>query len=342
MRLAGIMVITLGLCLALSVPATAASSLGFSDIVARSRPAVVSISTRPLGQQDFAGAPTTPGLGSGVIIDSNGLILTNFHVIDGATGRIKVTLADERRFEATVVGTDAASDLALLRVAASKLPALPLGNSDRLVVGQAVIAIGNALWIEGGPTVTAGIVSALNRSMEQPGLPYLHHLIQTDAAINPGNSGGPLVNLRGEVVGINTALIPSAHGIGFAIAINGVKPVIKELLANGRMTRPWLGVDGVSVTSAIAHANDLSAERGVFVVTVDQQGPARTAGVARGDVIVALAGRTVRDLHSFEDVLGRQRIGSDVSVVVQRGSERLEYRVRVVERRAASPGQTSR
>ena len=137
-----------------------------------------------------------------------------------------------------------------------------MGDSDRLRIGETVVAIGNPLWTEGGPTVTVGVVSALKRSMEQEGLPVLHHLIQTDAAINPGNSGGPLVSLDGRVVGINTALIPSAHGIGFAIAVNTAKPVLAALIANGRIVRPALGLTAVSVTPQVAYVNDLAVERG--------------------------------------------------------------------------------
>ena len=329
MRLAGIAICGV-LLVVLAGQAPAARTP--AGVAATARAAVVSVSTRPLTPQDFASGPSVPGLGSGVIIDASGLILTNAHVVDGAEGRIKVSLPDDRRFDATLLGADTASDIALLRIHGSKLPALRLGNSDRLTIGEPVIAIGNAMWIEGGPSVTAGIVSALNRSMEQPGLPYLHHLIQTDAAINPGNSGGPLMNLRGEVVGINTALVPSAHGIGFAIAINTAKPIIRELSATGRIVRPWLGLEAVSVTSAIAYANDLSVERGVYVVSVAPGGTADDAGLARGDVIVAVSGRSIKDLHGFEDAVGRQPIGSEVTVVLERGTERLQRRVRIVER----------
>ena len=335
MTFAGLGRAVLLLLVAMSQPGLVSAAPSIAEVVARTRPAVVSISTRPVTAQDFAGTPPTPGLGSGVIIAADGLIITNFHVVDGAVGRIKVTLPDERRFDATLVGGDAASDLALLRIKAARLPALRLGDSSQLAIGQPVIAIGNALWIEGGPSVTTGIVSALNRSMEQPGLPYLHHLIQTDAAINPGNSGGPLVNLRGEVVGINTAVILSAHGIGFAIAANSVKPVIAELLARGRVVRPWLGIDAVPVTPPIAYANDLTVERGVIVVSVAAGGPAERAGVERGDVIMAVGGRPIRDLHSFEDVLHRQPIGAVVAAVLQRGTVRIDVQLAVWERPAA-------
>src|SRR5512134_1074562 len=152
-------------------------------------------------------------------------------------------------------------------------------DATRLSVGETVVAIGSPLWIEGGPTVTTGVVSALGRSMEQPGLPMLHNLIQTDAAINPGNSGGPLLNLRGEVIGINTAVIASAHGIGFAISVNDAMPVVRALLARGRVSRVSLGVTGVSVTPQVAYANDLPVDSGVLVVRLEPGGMAEAAGL---------------------------------------------------------------
>ena len=305
-------------------------------VAARARAAVVSISTRPLTAADFAEGALRPGLGSGVIVDPAGVVLTNHHVVHGAVGPIKVALSDDRTFQAQVVGTDPVSDIAVLRVPGGRLPSLRLGDSSRLRIGEPVVAIGSAMWIEGGPSVTAGIVSALNRSLEQPGLPLLHHLIQTDAAINPGNSGGPLLNLRGEVIGINTALIPSAHGIGFAIAINEVKPVMRQLLASGRVVRPWLGFDGVSVTAPIAYANDLSVDRGVYVVRVPTGGPANQAGLQPGDVLIRLGPNPVRTLHEFEDLLGRRRPGERIPVTVRRGPDIVEAVVTVVERQATA------
>src|SRR5574341_406653 len=206
------------------------------SVVARVLPAVVSITTRQIERDQFNQPVPTRGLGSGVIVDRKGHILTNNHVVQGAE-EIKVTLSDERTFRASLVGADAFTDLAVLRIDGKNLPTAPLGESRRLAVGETVIAIGNPLWIEGGPTVTVGVVSALQRSMEQPGLPMLHDLIQTDAAINAGNSGGPLLNLAGQVIGINTAVIESARGIGFAISTNTARPVLRQLIASGRIVR---------------------------------------------------------------------------------------------------------
>jgi serine protease Do len=229
-------------------------------IVARVLPAMVSVTTRLIERDQFNQPLPTRGLGSGFIVDRRGYVLTNFHVVDDAE-EIKVTLSDGRSFRGTLVGADRFTDLALLKIEGTGLAAVGLGDSSRLAVGETVIAIGSPLWIEGGPTVTVGVVSALGRSMEQAGLPILHNLIQTDAAINPGNSGGPLLNLRGEVVGINTAVIASAHGIGFSISINEAKPVVRELMTHGRIVRASLGVVGVSVTPQVAYANNLPVER---------------------------------------------------------------------------------
>jgi S1-C subfamily serine protease len=189
-----------------------------------------------------------------------------------------------------------------------------------------VIAIGSPLWIEGGPTVTVGVVSALGRSMEEPGLPILHDLIQTDAAINPGNSGGPLLNLAGQVVGINTAVIRSAHGIGFAISVNSARPVLRALLETGRVARRSLGVTAVSVTPQVAYVNDLPIERGALVVRVDPGGPGEAAGLQPGDVIRSVAGEVVKDLHHFHESLNRRKAGEAVEVTVWREGETLTLR----------------
>jgi len=177
---------------------------GVPAMFARVLPAVVSITTRQIERDQFDQPVVTPGLGSGIIVDPRGYILTNDHIVKGVE-QIKVALADERTFRATLVGRDPFTDLAVLKIEGKNLPAVMLGDSRRLAIGETVVAIGNPLWIEGGATVTAGVVSGLGRSTEQEGLPVLHNLIQTDAAINPGNSGGPLVDLAGRVIGINTA-----------------------------------------------------------------------------------------------------------------------------------------
>jgi S1-C subfamily serine protease len=298
------------------------SRAGVPAMVARVLPAVVSITTRQIDRDQFDRPIPSRGLGSGIIVDARGHILTNNHVVEGAE-QIKVTLTDERTFPARLVGGDRFTDLAVIKIEGKKLPTAVLGDSSRLAIGETVIAIGNPLWIEGGPTVTAGVVSALGRSMEQEGLPILHNLIQTDAAINPGNSGGPLVNLAGRVIGLNTAVISSAHGIGFAIPINFAKPVMRSLIATGRVTRASLGVVAVSLTPQVAYANDLPIERGALVTRVEPGGPGDVAGLRPGDVITSFDGKRVRDLHEVHDELSRHRGGQTVEIVVWREGQTL-------------------
>jgi serine protease Do len=294
-------------------------------IVARVLPAVVSVATRLIERDQFNQPLPTRGLGSGFIVDRRGYVLTNFHVVEDAE-EIKVTLSDGRSFRGTLVGGDRFTDLALLKIDGTGLATVGLGDSSRLAVGETVIAIGSPLWIEGGPTVTVGVVSALGRSMEQAGLPILHNLIQTDAAINPGNSGGPLLNLRGEVVGINTAVIASAHGIGFAISINEAKPVVRELMTHGRIVRASLGVVGVSVTPQVAYANNLPVERGVLVVRVEPGSPAGKAGIEPGDIITRAGGVTIRDLHHFHEALKGGKSGHELEVEMLRAGSLVTVR----------------
>ena len=301
-------------------------------IVARAMPAVVSITTRQIERDQFNQPIPTHGLGSGFIFDRRGYVLTNNHVVAGAD-QIKVTLFDERNFRASLVGADPFTDLAVLKLEGKGFAGLPLGDSRQLKVGETVVAIGSPLWIEGGPTVTTGVVSALGRTMEQDGLPMLHNLVQTDAAINAGNSGGPLLDLAGRVVGINTAVIASAHGIGFAISIDTAKPVVRELMARGRIVRPSLGLVAVSVTPQIAYANDLPVERGALVLRVDAGGPAETAGLGPGDVITAVAGRPVKDLHHFHEAISRHRIGETVEVSRWRAGQSVTLRAVLEEYR---------
>jgi len=305
-----------------------ANSKSVPAIVARVLPSVVSITTRRIDRDQFNKPVPKAGLGSGVIVDRQGYILTNNHVVEGFE-EFKVTLPDGRTFRGTLVGGDRFTDLAVLKIEGKNLKALPLGDSAKLAIGETVIAIGSPLWIEGGPTVTVGVVSGMGRSMEEPDepdQPMLHNLLQTDAAINPGNSGGPLLNLAGQVVGINTAIIPSAHGIGFAIPVNSAKPVLETLLTTGRIVRPSLGFVAVSVTPQLAFANDLKVERGALVVRVDPGGPADAVELRADDVIVAFAGEIVEDLHHFHAFLAGRKPGETVELTVWRDGQVLTLR----------------
>ena len=302
-------------------------------IVAKVLPAVVSITTRQTVRDAAQPSLLRRGLGSGVIVDRRGYIVTNHHVVEDAE-QIKVTLPDERVFTARVVGADPVTDLAVVKIEGPRLPVATLASRDRLRIGEPVIAIGNPLWIEGGPTVTAGIVSGLGRTLEQPGLPILHHLIQTDAAINDGNSGGPLVNSAGEVVGLNTAVIPSAHGIGFAIPVSTVRAVLRELVAGRSIVRATLGLIAVSVTPQVAFANGLHTERGVLVVEVESGSPAETADVRVGDVITGVDGQRPRDLHDYHSALWRRSPGQSVDIVIDRQGEKTTVRATLGRDRA--------
>ena len=297
---------------------------GVPAMVARVLSAVVSITTRQIERDQFDQPVVTPGLGSGIIVDRRGYVLTNDHVVDGAE-RIKVALVDERTFRATLVGRDPFTDLAVLKIDGPNLPAATLGDSSRLSIGETVVAIGNPLWIEGGPTVTSGVVSGFGRSTEQEGLPVLHNLIQTDAAINAGNSGGPLVDLAGRVIGINTAVIASAHGIGFAIPINSAKPVMKSLIAGERITRTSLGLFAVSLTPQLADVYDLPLEHGSLVKRVTAGGPADRAGLKPGDVITTADGRLVKDLHHLHDQMARHKAGDPITLGVWRDGQTLGF-----------------
>ncbi|MBI4269831.1 MAG: trypsin-like peptidase domain-containing protein [Candidatus Rokubacteria bacterium] len=317
---AGLLLLGIVTSVAVTAPGTpeARSHTARADVpamVTRVLPAVVSVTIRYV-EVDEADQPVQRrGIGSGFIVDRRGYILTNNHVIDGAE-EIRVRLTDERSFPGAVVGVDRATDLAVLKIEADNLLPLPLGDSSRLAIAEPVVAIGSPLWIE-APTVTVGIVSGLGRTLEEPGLPSLHNLIQTDAAINPGNSGGPLLNLAGQVVGINTAIAPTAHGIGFAIGIDTARPIIRALIASGRVVRSDLGVTAVSVTPLVASMEELPVERGVLVRAV--KGNAGHDIVLRGgDLITAVDGRGVRDVHELHEALSGRRAGDTVRVTLWR------------------------
>ena len=275
---------------------------------------------------------TAQGVGTGFIIDANGIIVTNNHVVGGVQSvQVQLPAPDGRTFTAELVGTDAQTDIAVLRIDASGLPAVALGSSSNLGVGEWVVAIGNALALDGGPTVTAGVVSALGRDVEQSasgGYPgqsatsaiALYDLIQTDAAINEGNSGGPLVNLNGEVVGINTLGATDAQGIGFAIAIDDARPIIEQLLASGQVTRAYLGIQGDSVTASVAAAQGLTRTDGVLVERVVVGSPAAQASLQANDLIVVIDDLAIESQGALQVAL-RDRFapGDTVELHIIRG-----------------------
>lgn len=284
-------------------------------------PAVAFVTVRKVETDIFGFGQVVQGEGSGVVFDQRGYILTNDHVVGEALD-IVVVLPDGRQFAGRVVGRSPENDIAVVKIDGDNLPVAKLGDSDTLRVGQWVVAIGNALGLEGGPTVTAGVVSALNRTLQPgPNQPPFGPLIQTDAAINPGNSGGPLVNLQGEVVGINTAKIQQAEGIGFAIPINKAKEIVAQLLE--ARPQPYLGIGGVTVTRALVVRFNLPVDRGVLVVSVVPGGPAEQAGLMPGDIIVRFDGQEIARVSDLDQALRRHQPGDRVEIVINReGTER--------------------
>jgi len=264
------------------------------------------------------------GVGSGIIIDSRGHILTNNHVIDG-TDRLRVTLGDSKQVSAKVVGTDEETDLAVVKAEPLeiysndevKFQPANLGNSEGLKVGQIVMALGNPFGLTGGPTVTAGIISSLNRNVQFEN--GILELVQTDTAINPGNSGGPLINTKGEVVAINTAKIPYGQGIGFAVPINTVKSILTDLVANGHVTRPWLGISTVKLNPRIASFYRLPIVQGALIVNVEPYSPADNAGLRRGDIIEEIDGNKIESPSQISSYIRKKKTVNDrVTVIVNR------------------------
>lgn len=268
-------------------------------------------------------------LGSGVLVSPDGYILTNYHVIAKAA-RVVVGLKDGREFEARIVGVDPPTDLALLKVEAKGLPCLPFGNSDETQVGDIVLAIGNPFGI--GQTVTMGIVSAKGRS--NMGLVEYEDFIQTDAAINPGNSGGALINLQGELIGINSAIVSRTggyQGIGFAIPSNIARWVMAELIWHGRVIRGWFGVTVQELNPELAAHLGLKEPQGALVVEVYPLSPAQRAGLKRGDVILEYDGRKIREAWELRNLVATTPVGKEVTLVVLREGKRKELRVKIVE-----------
>ena len=267
------------------------------------------------------------GVGSGVIIDKNGYILTNNHVIDDAK-RLRITLADGRMLNGKVIGKDEITDLAVVKAEGTSndeddvLPYAHLGNSDNLKIGQVVIAIGNPFGLTGGPTVTAGIISSLNRNIQFEN--GVLELIQTDAAINPGNSGGPLVNTKGEVIAINTAKMPYANGIGFAVPINMAKSIMSELIENGRVTnRPWIGIVSIKITRQLAHYYQLPVIEGALIAQVEPYSPADDAGLRKGDIIEEIDGNRINDPSQLSSQVRKKHISDQISMIINRYGRRF-------------------
>lgn len=322
-----------------TLPAT-----GFSAAAKRASPAVVSITASKMpsrsaqpddpwlqffGLQQQQQQPQV-GLGSGVVISSEGYLLTNNHVIEGADD-IEVQLTDSRKAQAKLVGTDPESDIAVLKIDLDKLPAITFGNTDALEVGDVVLAIGNPFGV--GQTVTSGIVSALGRN--QLGINTFENFIQTDAAINPGNSGGALVDTEGRLLGINTAIYSrsgGSMGIGFAIPVSTARQVMESLITQGEVKRGWIGVEPRDLTPEMAETFELPVKEGVLISGVLQSGPAARGGMRPGDVVVKIASSPIRNTNQLLNAVAALQPNTDAQIQVQRGSKLLDLTVHVAQR----------
>jgi S1-C subfamily serine protease len=299
------------------------------DTLERVSKSVVNISTIKLVHNLFYQAVPVGGMGSGTIIDDSGLVLTNHHVVGGAQ-KITVTLHDNQVLEGTIAGSCAIHDIAVIKINANDLQSAMLGDSDKLRVGQRVYAIGNPFGLAGGPSVTSGVVSAIDRTIEsERGL--IEGLVQTDAAINPGNSGGPLVDMSGKVVAINTAIIPYAQGIGFAIPINNAKECSNEIAAEGATRKPWLGIVGLSITVQIARYYGLSADREVLVTKVAEGSPAQASGMREADIILQVDNAQTRSIEELVHEIHRRRIGESVRVFALRNGKQHFFELKLNE-----------
>jgi len=323
------------------------TSKAFSEVVDVVSPAVINISTTKTVKREapsffddsffdffnpFHKSPRKwkeQSLGSGVVVSDDGYIVTNNHVIEHAD-EIKVTLYDRRVFKAKIVGVDPKTDIALIKINEKNLPTIPWGNSDNLKVGEFALAIGNPFGLSN--TVTMGIVSAVGRA--NVGIADYEDFIQTDAAINPGNSGGPLVNVHGELVGINTAIFSRSggyQGIGFAVPSNMVRLVMEQLLKKGKVTRGWLGVTIQDLTPELAGTFGLSKTAGALVSDVFKGSPAQKAGIKRGDIIIELNGREVRSVSMLRNQVAQSKVGSKVELKYVRDKEKKRVKVLIAE-----------
>ena len=301
-----------------------------SSAVEKVSKSVVNIaSVRMMHDQLFRIFPIQ-GVGSGVVIDNDGHVLTNNHVIENAQ-QLKITTTDGRTENGKVIGTDELTDLAVVKAGSiEKFEHAQLGDSDNLRIGQIVLAIGNPFGLSGGPTVTSGIVSSLKRSIQFD--TGMLEVIQTDAAINPGNSGGPLINTNGEVVAINTAKMPYGQGIGFAIPINISKSILEDLIQNGKVTRPWMGVATVKLDQQIARSYRLPITEGALVVSVERNSPAEYAGIRRGDIIEEVNSTKISDPSELLSQIIRKKTNDHLKITINRYGRQFEIFIQIQAR----------
>jgi serine protease Do len=299
------------------------------DAVEKVSKSVVNIASVRMVQDQLFRVFPVEGVGSGIIIDGKGFILTNNHVVDEAHN-LKIALKDGNIFNGKVIGTDEITDLAVIKVDSKEaLPFAQLGNSDQLKIGQIVLAVGNPFGLTGGPTVTAGIVSALNRNLQFESGAL--ELIQTDAAINPGNSGGPLANTNGEVIGINTAKMPYAQGIGFAVPVNTARLIMKDLIESGQViNRPWIGIAAIKITRQVAQYYRLPTTDGVLTVQVEPHSPADYADLRKGDIIEAIDGTKINDPSQMSSNIRKRSINEKITMTINRYGRQFDCQIQLL------------
>ncbi len=285
-------------------------------------PSVVNIVTKRIMGHDRFNTYEFQGAGSGVIMNPEGYILTNNHVVE-QTKKVDVYLCNGEKYEGAVIGTDPSTDIAVIKINGDNFYSGEFGNSDTLRPGQMAIAIGNSLGLSGGPSVTIGVISAIRRNIpSERGV--LENMIQTDAAINPGNSGGPLIDSDGNIIGINNAIIPFAHGIGFAIPINVAKDVANELITYGRVTRPWLGILGVDINPTLASYYQLASDEGALIVQINEESPAYKAGLKPGDIIIEIEGKHMKGMEDVHHTIWKRKTGENITLKILRKHRQIQ------------------
>ncbi len=327
-----------------AIPITGNNPSGFAisvrQVAQQVKPAIVQITNEQVQINRFNQTFNIPsGVGSGVIYDNQGHILTNNHVVSGAQNLL-VTLPDGRSFPAKLVGADTQTDLAVVQISAPDLPVAQLGDSSQLQVGDWVVAIGNALALPGGPTVSVGVVSALGRSVQEPvdqstgqAGPLLFDLIQTDAPINPGNSGGALVNLNGQVIGINTLVAGQAEpgvqaqGIGFAISMSTAKPIADEIVATGHVVHPFMGIQYQPLNASVAAQMGINETQGVLITDVVSGSPADDAGLQPDDIITAIDNQPLKQDSDLAEIINQHKPGDTVTLAVDRGGREVSLKL---------------
>jgi len=301
-----------------------------TQVVAKVKPSVVAINVEIVTYDIFNRPNTGEGAGSGWIISEDGYIVTNSHVV-GDAEKVTVIMEDGSSYIAEQVKTDPMTDLAIVKINANNLPAIQVGDSSKLEVGEWVVAIGNALGE--GTSATVGVVSAIDVSVSTSPGQTLHGLIQTDAAINPGNSGGPLVNIAGEVIGINSIKVAQVgvEGMGYAISINQAMPITNELMKTGYIVRPWIGIGVYTVDSWVASMYNLAADKGILVTEVAKGGPAEKAGLKTGDVITIVEGKEIASVDDLLTIINTYTVGQTVEITFWRGSDQKTASVTLAE-----------